>query len=315
MLPIPPHARIALFHFNGLGDHVLAWPAIRAIAHAYPSQVTLLEGPGQQFTLYQDVSFADRRDVVFSDVAERDLNVSATLKSAGECDVFISLAFWVNPTLLELAHRMGARRVIGRYFPFSEHVAVEPLAHMFEQYFALARHVAPQAQLAQHSQAPVCSQAARSAARDRLAKLRSHSPKLLFVHPETAASKMWSAPRLAAALNQFLVKHPDFSAVVVSAKPYALDVGEASGRVLCIEPHFELAMAYLLEADLFLGVDSVFMHLADLAGIPSVALFGPLSDPRLWGFGMGRGHVLCADPLSSLEAEPVVVALDEMSRS
>jgi ADP-heptose:LPS heptosyltransferase len=308
----PPHEQVALFHWNGLGDHLLALPAMRALERGLPGPVTVLEGPGKHFVLTQDLTRARSAPFFMSDPFAQDVDVTASVAAAGRCDVFLSMASWVNPTLLALARGMGARRTVGFFFPFDEPVPAVPERHMFEDYFALARHLLPETRFEDHTQPPVYSAAARAAARELRGALVGPGDKLLFVHPETLPVKMWTPAGLAVALRQFLSARTDYVAVVMSQGDYPLPLGDLGRRVHASHAHLELALALLSTADLFLGVDSVFLHAADLERLPGVALFGPATSAGRWGFHLSPGgrHVSAAS-LSELPPGPVVEALLE----
>lgn len=305
-----PTERVALFHWNGLGDHLLALPALRALERGLPGPVTVLDGPGKHFVFTQDFTRAHRAELRMADPIERDIDVAGSVETAGRCDVFLSMASWVNPTLLSLARGMGARRTVGFFFPFDEPVPPVPERHMFEDYFALARHLVPDARFEEHAQRPVYSPAATAAAHALRRTLVRPGEKLLFVHPDTHPTKMWTPEGLAAALRRFLGARPDYAAVVMSEDDYPLPLGDLGRRVQASHAHLELALALLSTADLFLGIDSVFLHAADLERLPGVALFGPATSASRWGFHLSPGgrHVTAAC-LPELAPAPVVEAL------
>jgi ADP-heptose:LPS heptosyltransferase len=272
---------IALFHYNGLGDHVLAWPAVRALASHRP--VTLLEGPGSHHVLYSDVGFAARGEFQFWDAADHWIDVAASLPSAGRCNTFLSMAGWLNRTVLELAHGMGAAETIGFHPHFDRSVPYAPGRHMFHNYFELCRTLVPEARFEDYAGPPVYSAAASAAAAELRAAFVGPGEKLLFVHPETKPEKQWSPEGFDAVLEAILTARPEYKALVVSRGNYPIRTGT---RVRACDAHLELALALLAEADLFLGVDSVFLHAADLGRVPSTGLFAREFDPAVWGFAL-----------------------------
>jgi ADP-heptose:LPS heptosyltransferase len=83
---------------------------------------------------------------------------------------------------------------------------------------------------------------------------------------------------------------------------------EFRARVIAIDPHLELAMRLVGYSDLFLGIDSCFLHAADLYRIAGVALFGP-TRPSLWGFRFSP----CARDLSAPAADGAMASLTPAS--
>jgi len=101
--------------------------------------------------------------------------------------------------------------------------------------------------------------------------------RLLFVHPETRPDKVWPIEGYRNVLRAFLDTHRDITVIAASGWDFGLD------RVVSLDLHYELALAVLARSDLFLGIDSCFLHAADMFRLPSVGLFGPTS-PAHWGF-------------------------------
>jgi ADP-heptose:LPS heptosyltransferase len=134
---------------------------------------------------------------------------------------------------------------------------------------------------------------------------------VLFVHPETSPERTWARERLAWVLDRFLAGRPDFVALVASLAP--VDLGEHAGRVRWIDSHLELTLALMRHVDLFLGVDSCFLHAADLYRIPGVALFGP-TEPWEKGFRLSpRSRHVSARSMDGIRCEPVLEALLELA--
>jgi ADP-heptose:LPS heptosyltransferase len=100
--------------------------------------------------------------------------------------------------------------------------------------------------------------------------------RVLAVHAETAARKMWSFGKFIESLDLFLARHREFVALVLQRKPLPLDAGLQNGRVfLSSGLPLGTAMSLTASSHLFLGVDSCMLHVADLSKIPGVGLFGP----------------------------------------
>ena len=121
----------------------------------------------------------------------------------------------------------------------------------------------------------------------RIRDLLPPSMQVLAVHLETAVNKVRPAERFVAVLDAFLAKHPEFTAMVISQGTQGLDGGRYGSRVIpCAGLPLAVALHLVAQADLFLGVDSCMLHVADFFHVPGVALFGATSSYE-FGFRLG----------------------------
>ena len=146
-------------------------------------------------------------------------------------------------------------------------------------------------------------------------KLRADLPReavLLAVHAETKPEKMWSPAKLAKVLNEFLELHRQVIAIVVGQDRWVVDIGHNRARVLsCHGIPLSAAFAVIGVCDLFLGIDSCMLHVADLYGLPGIGLFGP-SDPSEWGFRFARHLHLSAETMNEISVAEVANALETL---
>src|SRR5262249_24891405 len=99
--------------------------------------------------------------------------------------------------------------------------------------------------------------------------------RVLAVHADTQPWKEWRHDYFRAALHGFLEQHPEFIAMVVGQRDIDLEHGRHADRVVpCRGQHLHVAMAIVEQADLYLGIDSFALHVADLTYTPGVGLFG-----------------------------------------
>jgi ADP-heptose:LPS heptosyltransferase len=157
----------------------------------------------------------------------------------------------------------------------------------------------------------VFSAAAEAAAARYIAANCGSWDRILFLHPETLPGKTWSPGRFAWVIKRFLAERPEYMVIVSSLVPADFDGHE--GRVIQTDTHLEFALALMRHADLFLGIDSCFLHAADMFRIPGVALFGP-TKPRQWGFRLSpcARHV-AGESMDKIRPEPVLDALLELA--
>lgn len=304
--------RPAVFFVAGFGDQVMSLPAMRALSAIFPNGLQLLLGEGMLSFFYRGLPVRDVTRVWYADFADRRIDVERILPRARSCDFFIGLSPWVSPSVVELAARLGARRTLGHMDGFDDVLPYDSRVHMFDLLFSIPQRLRSDLSLDDFSYPPRFSPAAEAAA---LRFVREHVPpghRILFVHPETHTEKMWSQASLSWVLQRFLDMHSDVTVFVASVMWYPLALTRHWDRIVLVDEHLELVLAALRYADLFLGVDSCFLHAADLYRIAGVGLFGPTA-PHRWGFRLSpRGRSVWGDgSMRAIEREAVLEALLE----
>jgi ADP-heptose:LPS heptosyltransferase len=299
-----------VFHHNGIGDYIMSLPALRLLARAAPKPVCLVSGNVPASFLYDEID-VDRRlqaDVLPAHFAHGFDPIDVRLPHA--FDVFISLATWIAPAIWRLAQQSGARTRMGFFSQFSLRLDVGDI-HDFERMFALALPFAPGARFEDFT-APCRLPPATPGAR---ASIAPGAKRLLVVHPDSRREKMWPVERYDALLRAFLDGAPDWHVAVLNLPrdrlPLALETGRAS---VVLDTDLATSMRLVTEADLFLGIDSCMLHVADLARIPGVALFGP-TRARQFGYRLGPNRFACnlevGHGLDTLHGDRVLDALNE----
>ena len=281
--PTTRFERPAVFLVNGLGDQLIALPAMRALGAIFPMGIQLLLGEGMFSFFYRGLLVGEGIRVWWSDCDKRIIDVERTVAGTAPCDVFVCLSTWAAPSVVDLAGKMGANWSVGCFEVFDEVVPINESAHMFDRLFAIPQHFRADLCLEDFSYTPLFSAAAEEAARRFVCRHVPPGGRILFVHPETRPDKMWSSASFSWVLERFLDTHPEFMVVVSDIEPHPLQLSRYQHRMVWVDHHLELALAMLSHADLFLGIDSCFLHAADLFRLPGVALFGP-TEPRQWGF-------------------------------
>jgi hypothetical protein len=297
---------------NRLGDQLMALPAVRALCALFPRGVQLLLGEDMRAFFYRGLPVGEPVRLRWSGEGEAGIDVDRAARTATGCDLLLCLSphpiWFVGP----LAARLGARLTIGYGEGLDHRLYLRDGDHVFDSEFAIARQLDPGLRLEDFSAPPEFSPAAERAAREFLAAARGAWPRVLFVHPETSSDRMWERARLAWVLDRFLAARPDYMAMVASLEPF--DLGDHGGRVRWINSHLELTLALMRHMDLFLGMDSLFLHAADLFRIPGLALFGPTLDWQK-GFRFSpHGRHLCAASMAEIRQEPVLDALLDIAR-
>jgi hypothetical protein len=303
--------RPAVLIVNRLGDQLMALPAVRALCALFPQGVRLLLGEDMRAFFYRGLPVGEPVRLRWRGESERGIDVERTAWTATGCDLLVCLSPQAISFVGPVAARLGARLTIGYGDGLDHRLHRSHGVHAFDSQFAIAQCLEPGLRLEDFSAPPEFSPAAERAAREFLAAVRGPWPRVLFVHPETAAERMWDRSRLAWVLDRFLAARPDFMALVASLEP--TELGDHGGRVRWINSHLELTLALMRHLDLFLGMDSLFLHAADLYRIPGLALFGPSPAWRT-GFRFSpRGREVRARSMQDILPEPVLDALLDLA--
>jgi ADP-heptose:LPS heptosyltransferase len=301
--------RPAVFQANLIGDQLIGLPALRALAALFPENLRLLLGEGMLSFYYRGLPVSEPVRVWSDDVESG--RVDRIVQASGPCDLFLSLTNRASPFVTKLARSLGATRSVGLCKIIDEQVRVAPGKHVFERLFAVPQALEPSLRFDAFCEPPVFSPAAEAAATRYVASMRQRGQRILFVHPETKTEKTWPPDRFAWVLDRFLAARPEYVVLVSSLAP--VDFGASDPRVIRIDFHLELAFALVRHVDLFLGIDSCFLHIADLFRISGVGLFGP-TRPWEWGFRLSPDarHIAEAS-MADVRREPVLEALLDLA--
>ena len=302
------------FHVNGLGDRILALPAMRALARLYPQKLRVLGAPLDRERFYWDLPLADFVEVkTWSESGTRQFDPEEVSRATGNCDLFVSFNGWHSSSMDELLRALPTDRQLGHFSAFSRCVEQPVDRHCFDAQFDLVQQLNPQLELASFAAAPVPEPSAGSLIR----VLRSTIPqgsKILAIHSETKAYKSWPTENYVRVLREFLAHHSEVSILLLDTENRAkFDQATSPERIHPFAPlPFSIALGLLGVADLFLGVDSCMLHAADLYRIPGVGLFGPANMAR-WGFRFStHRHVGGHGPMEAIRPSEVLDALEEI---
>lgn len=298
--------RPAAFIVNRLGDQLFSLPTMRALGSLFPDGIQLFLGEDMRAFFYQGLPVSQPVIVRWASDNQHSMDVDRTARAAAPCDLLVCLSpdpwTFVGP----LAERLGATWTVG-YGEGLHDQLQRDRTHAFDRLFAIARRLEPALRFDDFSEPPTFSRAAEAAAVRFLESARGAWPHVLFVHPETAPERMWERERLAWVLDRFLRERNDFMVLVASLEP--IDLGGPHDRIRWIDQHLELTLALMRHMDLFLGIDSCFLHAADMYRVPGVALFGPTLD---WekGFRLSpNGRHVTAETMDAIRREDVLDAL------
>lgn len=303
------------FHYNGYGDRLLSLPALRALCSLFPGRMKLICAERDRRTFFADLPLADVVEIRCRKTPHGwSFDAESVAESVGACDLFISLNPWHSESVGALLSLFGSAESVGFGPAFGRRVAWDARRHAADRAFEVARQFRPSLKIEDFSRPARLPDSEVEVARF----IRNKIPgvmRVLALHTYTVAEKMWPADRFVTTLDEFLERHPDYVAFVLDSVRSRLDSGRHGDRVFpipCSEIPLARSFAILNEADLFLGIDSCMLHLADLSRIPGVGLFGP-TNPEEYGFRFGpHRHVRSGHSMKDLQPGDVIRALEEL---
>lgn len=304
-----------VFFANGLGDTILALPALRALTALFPRRLTLICDEGLHHMLLSELRV---RQTIATPMTRnvpdwtREFDVADVFRRIGPCDFFISLVPWHSKSLQCLLERVNAAPSIGFSEQFTIHLPLDFRKHACDLAFDLPKRLSKNLRFEEHS-APLRLQPRSRRVAQRVRKLIPPFYRTLVAHADTGANKMWLPARFADVLDCFLDNHQDFVVLLVGSVQQPLDCGRNSDRIFpCYGLPLGVALALVESADLFLGVDSCMLHAADFFRIPSVGLFGA-SNPVEFGFRVTPAATICkGQSMESIHRQPVIDALERL---
>lgn len=280
-----------LFFANGYGDHFLNLPAIRALAKHFKGRLTLMGINKALPCIEYGLPLRQTIPVSMSHGEQgRNFDVTATAKAIGECDLLISLNPWHNDQVDALLMALGSPVSVGFFPEFDITIPRDYGKHTADLAFDMVQFFQPNWQLEDYAFQPQFVPKA-VAIGERIRSMLPEDRSLLCIHPDTLAEKMWPEQYWIDLIDTFLENSPDYLVLLLGMKGIDPSKCHHHQRVVpCYKLSIPATAALIRHADLFIGVDSVFLHVADLYRIPAIGLFGASTSPHEWGirFGVGK---------------------------
>ena len=305
----------ALIYANGIGDHLLTLPTVRALSAHFGGRLRLISFPEAKQRHYLGVRFCGVLPAAFRDEAkvEKSFDADKVAHLAKSTPLLISLNPWHSSSMDRLLKLIGPASSIGFHERFDAHLPLDFDRHCADMTFEMARVFDPGLRIHDFTAPPRFLPDARRRV-DRLVRGLPKGYRVMAVHADTQPWKEWKAAHFRAALHGFLAARPDFIALVIGRRDVGLEAGDQATRVVpCHGLHLHLSLSIVERADLFLGVDSCALHMADLARTPGVGLFGATRALE-WGFRFGpHAHVDCGKEMDRDAVDEVVDALARLA--
>jgi ADP-heptose:LPS heptosyltransferase len=272
--------------------------------------------PGYRRTFFADLPLRSVLEVKMSGrKLPRTFNAAAAARRIGKCDLLLSLNPWRSVSLDRLVRLLAPKLSIG--FSPAFHVALRKrlTQHAADEAFRVPARLDPGLRLNDFAFPPRLPSRVRPRIRQFL-KATAPGKRILAVHNETTANKIWPPHRLSRLLAAFLERHPDFVVFILDFRKPKLSLPNFNDRAIHSSAlPLVYAFGVLRECDLFLGADSSMLHAADLFRVPGVGLFGP-TDPRRYGFRFSpHRHIHSRSGMKHIPESAVLAALESLLRS
>jgi len=267
-----------IFFSSGIGDGVLALPALRAICLGFEGKATIVLTKGPDNFLFEGL--AARRIICLDMWPAKDgiggeFDVEAAALNLRGCDLFLSFAQWQSSSLSRLEFESTGRSSPDAVVNVNLCEPSDREKHQFDSVFAVGARIFPEFHIDQFSYPLEFSADVQGAGQEILRTLEGRT--LIGFHPEgSLAVKSCPDELTQEAIHCLLELGDDVVAVVFGTDSKYSKLENLSTRVLAFN-YLPLSLAAYLVSRMsfFVGVDSCFLHVADICRVPGVGLFGP----------------------------------------
>ena len=303
------------FFCNGYGDNYLNLPALRALCQLFEGRLTLVCRQGPDLFCFDDLA-VNRRIALDARFNGEDYQFDAVAAAAeiGQCDLFLSLVPWSSLSLRNLLEAWGDVVSIGFFENHTRRLHRNYDKPSADLAFDIVRSLRPDYQLHDFLE-PLRYPIERLQDVREIFSLLEPGTKTLSVHMDTRAHKLWDEARWVKSLDEFLDKHTNFVVLLVGHPKRSVDTRQwrnADRVIPCYGLSLPSSCCLVAESDFFIGIDSCMLHVADMARVPGVGLFGP-TNGKEFGFYIGPHIMIQADgSMEKIEADMVTAALNQL---
>ncbi len=303
------------FFCNGYGDNFLNLPALRALCRLFEGRLTLVCRQGPDLFCFDDLG-VNRRITLDARFNGEDYQFDAVAAAAeiGQCDLFLSLVPWSSSSLSNLLEAWGGVVSIGFFENYTRRLRLDYDKPSADLAFDIVRSLRPDYQLHDFLE-PLRYPTERPQHVHEIFSILEPGTKTLCVHMDTRTHKLWDENRWVESLDAFLDRHTNFVVLLVGRPECVFDTEQLrnAGRVIpCYGLSLPSSCCLVAESDLFIGIDSCMLHVADMARVPGVGLFGP-TNAKEFGFYIGPHIMIQADgAMEKIEVDMVTEALNQL---
>jgi ADP-heptose:LPS heptosyltransferase len=304
-----------VFFANGYGDSVIARPMLGAVKDCFQRRkatVTFVGQIGSHSFLSEDLGF-DR--VVFTQMNwngtnGRQFDVEAVLSQVSNTRGFVAAVPWTSSSLRELRHQLNPEISIGYFSEYDVCVPIDSSINNVEMTYRLARALDSALPLRPNPLPPTFSLDVERWTHE-LISLVPRGFRVLVVHADSLPEKEWPERAWRAMLERFIRRHSNFVILLVGHRNIGLHLDRYPNHLIPLMGlSLEASMCVVSKADLFAGIDSCMLHVADAFGVPSLGIF-LVTNPEEWGlYWSSHVHIqitakhqpikACAEALSRL---------------
>ncbi len=240
---------------------------------------------------------------------------SILAKEIGNTSLLMSLNPWHTEAVDELITLLDPAEAFGFFPGFPTQIPLDFTKHSSELSFDVVKKILPDLCIEDFSYPPVIQNQFREFA-VKIRKMIPAEARTYAVHGDTKPEKMWMDARFVELINWLLER--DQNAFI-----FDLGLNNIGGsyflnneRVIsCRELILPSAIELVGSMDFFVGVDSCFLHAADMYRVPGVGLFGP-TEPHEFGFRFGpHRHVSGNHSMNGISITSVISAVIELENS
>lgn len=305
----------AVFFLNGYGDNYINLPALRALCRLFEGRLTLVCRQGPDLFCFDDLA-VNRRITLDARFNGEDYQFDAVAAATeiGQCDLLLSLVPWMSPTLSNLLEALGDIVSIGFFENYTSRVRLDYDKPSADLAFDIVRSLRPDYQLHDFLE-PLRYPTRHRQDVHEIFSMLDPGTRTLSVHMDTLAHKLWDENRWVESLDEFLDKHTDFVAFLVGRPARRIDTEQwrNAGRVIpCYGLSLPSSCCLVAQSDFFIGIDSCMLHVADMARVPGVGLFGA-TNAKEFGFYIGP-HIMIqgGGSMEKIEVDMVTKALHQL---
>ncbi len=303
------------FFINGYGDNYLNLPALRALSRLFEGRLTLVCKQGPHLFCFEDLE-VNRKITLKArfDGEHYQFDAEAAAAEIGKCDLFVSLVPWYSPSLSNLLGAWGSIPSIGFFENYTHCLRLDYDKPSADLAFDVVRSLRPDYRIDDFLE-PLRYPTERRQDVHEIFSILEPGTRTLSVHMDTLSHKTWDETRWVESLDAFLDKHPEFVVLLVGRpeRPVDTERWHNAGRIIpCYGLSLSSSCCLVAESDFFIGIDSCMLHVADMARVPGVGLFGP-TNVKEFGFYIGPHIMIQGDgSMEKITVDMVTGALDQI---
>lgn len=278
--------KVVIIFENGLGDQILVLPTIRYLFSVFGKKMTLVCGKASLSShFFEEIKFKKKIPVNFYDIENgiRNFDAKEVFSQIQGCDLLIHPCLWKSEPeqgIQQLVSLLGQIPTIGFYDFFSYQIPIIPNFHISDVIFSITS-VFSNTETIESFAKPITF---RSHTIKQIAKIRQTIPlqnTIITFQIETKPDKVWDFQKFNQLFEAIIVDNPDTSIFIVGSTHKDLakyDFQNKNISYIGLDGNqIELSCAVVSISDYFIGIDSVFLHVADICRIPTLGIFGPSS--------------------------------------